>query len=122
MPTAPSPAWRALLVATTAAAALVAAPASASAVTCSAKANATQSGATIVGRGYTVCRGVSGGEPVTIYDDEVAVQRLDPNTGVWHVLATGVGTATYPCAGTVTNTFRAVTPERTSLPVTASCG
>ncbi|CCH29127.1 hypothetical protein ABZ816_35910 [Actinosynnema sp. NPDC047251] len=100
---------------------VVAAPA-ATAATCSPKATVSQSGSTITGRGHTICRGVPGGEPVTISDDEVAIQRVDPNTGVWYTLANGVGVTTYACLGTATNTFRAVTPFRTSVTITASCG
>ncbi len=105
---------------------LVGAPGASAAVstlaTCSPKANISQSGGTVVGRGYTICRGLPGGEPVQVYDDDVAVQRVDPNTGVWYTLANGVGTATYACLGTATNTFRAVTPDRVSASITVSCG
>ncbi|MEU4802382.1 hypothetical protein [Actinosynnema sp. NPDC023587] len=99
---------------------LAAAPA-ATAGPCLPVATVSLTGGAVVARGYRQCGGVTGGQAV-ILDDEVRVQRADPGSGAWYTLMIGVGTATHVCMGSATNTYRAITPYRTSVPVTVPCG
>lgn len=101
---------------------------SAQAVTCNAKANLTDSGAALHGQVVTLCRGGTPvpGEPTPIHvvDDSGVIQRLEPGTGEWRVVAAGSGAVTYTCVGTATNSYRTVNTSagKTSASLTAACG
>lgn len=57
----------------------------------------------------------------TEYPLTARIERYEPATGTWTVIASGVGNATYTCPGTVTRTYRTGSGVR-HRSVTAACG
>ncbi|MGY0236666.1 hypothetical protein [Longispora urticae] len=76
-----------------------------------------QSGGQVVAEADQICWG----EVISAY---ASVQRLNPGTSTWTIVASGWGEATYTCAGTATNTYRVGGTSAGAgwYPFTAACG
>ncbi|MEV6520920.1 hypothetical protein AB0M43_03145 [Longispora sp. NPDC051575] len=75
------------------------------------------SGGQVVAEADKVCNG----EVVNAY---ASVQRLNPATGTWTILAGHMGQAVYTCVGTASNTYRVGGTSAGAgwYPFTAACG